>query len=565
MTAVLLALGSLAVASDLEVVSSVDPVWPDDADPALGRVLCNVEAVVRPDGVVEQVMPGPCDGVEEPALLRSFGQAMVDAYRTWTFSPFEASDDGTELIYGEMGVEFVPEGMPRRSVPPEVPAPDPLQLPEPVVHELGPGQTVWHVRVPGVRKVVVNVLFRGGMVELHGSPTELGRAMGWVLDSAGGEYSAAELSVAKDLSETELWSSIGVHDGSVELVVPKTELTRGLQLMGAVLRDPSFPRKDLKRYLQDRREFYEVTGPASQEEVADSAVAYGWFASDHPYGARPAPSTLSAIRRSSLGETYEVWRSTVPLTVLVVGDVSMAELERPLGDLLSGFGTAGTVPKGLPVTAPQRRVLAVNMPGQEQVAIRLRTPAPSEGHEDRVAMRAGQWVLGGHFLSRLNRVLREERGFTYGSRARYNKGRTWGSFTVSVSVAAENVSETVDVIRNEITALAMEGATPEELQAAQRSLVQEWNTTLQTAETAADRYVEALRAEESMSDVRERQTALGILSSREVADVASEWLVPEEGRVWVFVGDRARMEAELAEAGLRPEWLSPKQTVLGNF
>ena len=543
MIELLIGLQSLASAQD------------DGSDPPVVEVAqCVVSVRVGADGVPIEAGVLSCEGE-----IADVEQTVVDHALDMRFDP------ASEERMLELDLEVALSDGPDRSAPPEVVPPQPLELPEPEIHELGPGLTAWHVRVPSVRKVAVHLVFGGGLVELVGSPTQGGRAMGWMVDVATEDRSAADLSRFKDMNEIELWSRIGLHDGAVSLVVPKSNLALGLDLQREVLRQPGFPNKDLKRYLEDQRLYYTVEAPSSQGRVASQTLAYAWFPADHPYGTRPDLAELKQIKSGPLENLYHLWTTSVPIRVVVVGDIDFSEVEGPLTRMLQGLGADVPAARGVPVTPSGPRVLAVHMPGQSQVAVRLRTEAPPEIHEDHVAMIATNWILGGHFLSRLNQVLREEKGYTYGSGSRYRSGLTWGTTTVSVDVDAENLAETLTVINEQIDALAADGVTADEIEAARRGLVQEWNTTMQTADSAASMYLTALEEGRTMAELHAQRVALGELVPADAARVASTWMASTEARTWVFVGDRAKMEPELAEAGLTAEWLDPHGAVLGDL
>lgn len=459
-----------------------------------------------------------------------------------------------------------PPSGPDRSAPPLVAPPDLLVHPEPEVHPLGPGVEAWFVRVPGVRKTVVHVALRRGTVELLGGPTQAGRAFGWLADVAAGDLDAAALSEQTDLLDVDLVSSIGLHGGSVELVVPTESLPDGLALQRLVVREPSFPKKDVKRWVADQELFYTVQGPSSQGSVASSALAFSWFPPDHPYGRRPDLAELRDVKTRTLDGLWQRWIREAPVTVLVVGDVAWADVEPGLRTVLDGLGRAVEPGNGLPVEPPATaRLVAVDMPGQDQVAVRLRMAAPPRDHADQPEMMATNWLFGGHFLSRLNRNLREEKGYTYGSRSIYRSGETWGNVTVEVDVKAENLAETLGEIQAELDALAGSPPDAAELDAMRRSTFSDWNRTRENAERAAALYESALDERHTVAELRARTEAMAATTTEDVARVAREWLSADRPRVWVVVGDRHAIEAELAGQPLAAEWIDPTTAILGTF
>jgi predicted Zn-dependent peptidase len=456
---------------------------------------------------------------------------------------------------------------PVRSEPPAVASPQVLQLDDPVVHELSDAATLHLVHVPGVRKVEVVVMPRTGVLSLV-PPEEhvLGQGVGWLADAASATTDSSTLSSLEDIHNLDVFSTIGNHYGRLGVRVPLEDLAVGLRLLGEVVQAPAFPKAETKRWAVDQRRYFEVTGPASQSRVASAAMAYAWFPADHPYGRRPDLDALEQAKPKSLAALYEQWVASGPVDVLVVGDVRADDVVPPLTAMVGGMGAPGEREAELEFTpTPGRRVIAVDMPGQEQVALRLRLEAPAEGHEHEVAAWAGNYVLGGHFLSRLNTNLREEKGWTYGARSRYRASPHHGSLEVTVDVALANAGPAIDEIEGELARLRDEGVTAGELQLAYRRLVQDWNTTRGTASDAVSRYLDTLLRGESLEAARGRYLALGELSGDDVKAASQEWFGEDAAAVWVLVGDREGLAPQLEERGLQAQWITPQQAILGNF
>jgi zinc protease len=423
----------------------------------------------------------------------------------------------------------------------------------------------WYVRVPGVRKIAIHAVIGRGIVELEGMPDALGRATGALADVAAGDLSGAELSSMRDRYEIELWSAGRLHDAEVSLVVPKDELARGVELQRMVLATPAFPKKDVKRWVLDQELYYTVNGPSSQSGVASAAMSFAWFPADHAYGARPDLAELETVKTRDLRARWEAWTHEAPITLVVTGDVPWETVEPAVLQVAEGLGAKLVPGEALVVAPPASRIIAVDMPGQTQVAVRLRMEGPPRTHADLPAMQATNFLLGGHFLSRLNRNLREARGFTYGSRSAYAFAETWGNVTVEVDVKAENVAATILEIERELQRFVNEPVPPEELDAMRRSLDADWNRTFETAETAMGLYRRALTNEATVAQLRERLVKVGETTTEDVARVTRKWLDADRTRVWVFVGDRKTLEPQLVGLGAPVEWIDPPTAILGRF
>lgn len=455
---------------------------------------------------------------------------------------------------------------PDRSAPPVVLPASVLDQPAPKIHKLWPGMEAWHVRVPGVRKVVVQVVGRQGALELLGKDDGTGEAVGWLMDTATRGHSATQLEILGDLYEIQLTSSLNLHQGSVSLTVPRQDLGLGLELLGEVLKEPKYASRDLKLYQREQRVWVELTAPSSLRAVSSSALTHAWYPADHVYGTRTDLDGVLSLKSRELKQLHRGWMLDTPMVVLVVGDVAWRDVVSDLRAALKGAGSPGGISEEVPFTAPAgQRVFAVDLPEQEQASIRLRMDAPVLGSEDHLPAATMNWILGGHFLSRLNANLREEKGLTYGSRSYYYDGRTRAHFTVSVDVAASDVTTAATEIMVELARLVKDDVSAEELDAAYRGEVSDWNETRQTAGSATRLYRTALDARLAVDQLQTQVEGRAEVSPEDVRRVAGRHLKPGQPRTWVVVGPRAALESQFEELGWEVTWVTPEQAIRGTF
>ncbi len=453
-------------------------------------------------------------------------------------------------------------GAPDRTAPPPVLPATPLALPEPAVYALGPGVEVRHVRIPSVRKVAVEVLLGRGEAHAPEGREAAARAMGALLEAGGAGLGPRRRYKLADLHEIDLQSWLGVRTARLSLTAPRHELEVGLSMLEAVLERPRFPRRELRRHRRQEQLRYLVQAPTSPATTADLAVSYAWFPPDHPYGRRPDLEAIGSVRRREVRRVWAWWAEQAPVTVFVVGDVAWEAVQAPLRRALAPVGVEAPEAPALDVVAPQARVVAVAMPGQEQAVVRLRLPAPPLDHPDQPRLRAAQWALGGHFLSRLNRILREERDYTYGATAAYHAGIGWGALTVEVAVDTSRLAETWRVLQQEVARLREAGVTDDELAGVHQAALQVWNRRLLRATDASALYVDLWHRRHTVEDARRQLEALGSLDGLAVAAAARRWL---EGGVWVVVGDRAKIAPQLKALDVDPDWGTSGEAVLGGL
>lgn len=88
-------------------------------------------------------------------------------------------------------------------------------------------------------------------------------------------------------------------------------------------------------------------------------------------------------------------------------------------------------------------------------------------------------ILGGQFSSRLNHVLREEKGYTYGINSSFNYLQQIGFFEIGSAVQSEHTFESIEIILNEIKKIKEE-ITPEEIEFAKSYLTKRYPSLFQT-------------------------------------------------------------------------------------
>lgn len=454
---------------------------------------------------------------------------------------------------------------PDRTKPPAVAAPTLRTLAEPTVHTVGAAR-VHHIQVPDVRKVSVILSLGRGAVDLDGQPREWTRALGALWAEATKTHPADELALLLDLNDVDLSTQVGPHAGFVELQVPKEKVDVAFSLGRELLTEPTLHKKDVARWIRDRKVWLELNGPSSQSAVADSALTFAWYPADHPYGARPDPLAAAEVTSKQLKAGFASWLSDVPVDVLIVGDLPWSAVEAAVTAMVDGLGASGERSPDLHLTpTPGTRVYAIDMPGQAQVAVRMQTTAPWRPDGDYPASQALNWALGGNFLSRLNSNLREEKGYTYGARSRYFADDTRGSFSVGVDVPSGVLASTVTEIDRELQRTVDAGVTADELDAAWRAMAKDWNETYADAGTATGAYFDGFEHRESMAERQARLQSLDATTPLDVQRVAATVFGAETPRVWVFVGDKAAIEAQLAGFGWTLTWVSPEAALLGTF
>lgn len=176
---------------------------------------------------------------------------------------------------------------------------------------------------------------------------------------------------------------------------------------------------------------------------------------------------------------YDAHIRPATTTVVVVGDLTGVDLPALLETTLGAWtGTPAAPSVHAPVTADDTgRVIIVDRPGSVQTQLLVGRIGPDRHDDAWAAQILGTYCLGGTLTSRLDRVLREEKGYTYGVRAfaqplrsaADGSGRAMLAISGSVDTAstAPALADTWTILRT----LAAEGLTDAEREEAVQFLV----------------------------------------------------------------------------------------------
>ena len=188
--------------------------------------------------------------------------------------------------------------------------------------------------------------------------------------------------------------------------------------------------------------------------------------------------------------------------------------------------------------------------------------APPLDDPDAPAFRLIDHAMGGHFLSRLNADLREVRGLTYGIDSSFGSGQSLGAWTIMTEVRLEDAGEAIGAIDEQLTQLAADGLTENELGDGVRARISGWNATLQTTDRASTVYGSRVRLGWSTADARERLDAYAEVTPARSQEVARRW-IEDQPRAWVIVGERSALQPQLDALDMEVTWLPGELVILG--
>jgi zinc protease len=341
----------------------------------------------------------------------------------------------------------------------------------------------------------------------------------------------------------------------VRLQTLSPQLRPSVDVLADVVLRPSFPQDMLKLAVQRR------LAQIGQEKATPTTAAVRLvppmlYGTANAYGAPLTGSgfeaTVSKLTRDDLVGWHRDWFHPSRTTFIVTGDTTVAaikpELERAFGTWRSGMAPAKRV-QPVPATAG-KRVYLIDRPGAPQSVIVAAHVSETGGQPEDLAIDTVMLNFGGIATSRLNRNLRLDKAWSYGTQGVLQNARGQRPFIVLAPVQTDKTREAVLEVAKELRDVA--GARPvrgEEFASIMRTqtlgLPGRW-ATLASLENAVLQIVNYKYPDDYFSTYARRVRAL---TEQNLADAAAKYIRPEQA-VWMIVGDLAQIEAGIRSLNL---------------
>jgi zinc protease len=426
----------------------------------------------------------------------------------------------------------------------------PYRFPSVVRHRAAGGEVV-AAHLPGHRLAVAVLLLDAGAGREPVGREGLAAVVAKALEEGTSRRDAAEYALALERLGSQLSLSVDWDGFRASVQVEVERLRPAVELLAEAVRSPRLEPADIERVRDDEvtalRMYWANPGPR-----ADAALRADLFGTDVRAG-RPMdgdPTSVTTVSVDDVTGYHAAWL-TRPGTLLVVGDLDRLDLDALAAAAFAG-STGEPIEPGIPLDVAmrtERRILLVDRPGSVQSTLRLGHTAPHRAHPDYVPMTLAGTVLGGAFTSRLNHLLREVRGYTYGVRADFALSRRFGRFVTSAGVQTEVTAPALVDAVAEIARTQAEGVTEQELAVARAWRAGQLSVELQTPGAIANALATVVTygfPDDYHATLREQLLSADVVP---VSSAATAYLRPQ-GLTLVVEGDAAAIRHDLTATGV---------------
>lgn len=342
--------------------------------------------------------------------------------------------------------------------------------------------------------------------------------------------------------------SVGFSASQLFLDVPTTALAQALSLLAEVVARPELAQTQVERHQELRLAEIDQTRASS---ARSAQLAFRKACIPRRYRAsRMAGGTadrVAAITTADVHGFHATHYRPDGATLIITGDVS-TEIYAWIEAAFGAWEVPGTVNPAHPtVTARTPHRWLIDRPGAVQADVRLGALGIDRADPRWADLQVASYAVGGAFLSRLNRVLREERGFTYGVHLVNQPMRAGGLLAVQGSFRTEVVAEAVGLAAD-LVDLSQRPITEDEVAQAVRYYTASAPLRYSTAAGVTQHLAALVAAGLSAEFIDANAYALTQVTPGSASAALSGLLRPDQLTL-VVVGSAKDLTGPLAEAG----------------
>ncbi len=397
--------------------------------------------------------------------------------------------------------------------------------------------------------VSMRLLVRAGSVQDLPGKAGVANLAASLLDQGTTSKTAQQIADQIDFIGGALGAGSGSDLSFVNVIVMKDSFDVGIDLLADVARNPAFAPEEIERQKQQVISNLRVNqgDPDYIASVLFDRLVYGF----HPYGLPNSgtPETLAAITRTDLQAYHR--RNFVPnnMILAIVGDVTSPEAFAAAQRVFGGWPRGEIEPlKIVEPPAPTRRIVIVDKPDAVQTEIRVGQLAIPRKHQDYLTWDLAVKILGGEGANRLHRVLRSERGLTYGAAADTEARKQAGDFVAETDTRTETTGEALRLMVDEISKLQRDRVFERELADAQAYLAGSFPLTIETPNEIATQVLNVVFYDLPVEEIGTFRERVQRVTPDDILRVARFYVRPDRLSI-VLVGNAAEFVPQLRRVG----------------
>lgn len=418
-------------------------------------------------------------------------------------------------------------------------------------HHTDHGLAVWLRHLPSQPRLALQVLIDASVLVEDPAQRGVANLVTMSLDEGTPTLDATGFADALDRTGATFSAGVDAAATFVAARFPAWRFEDALGLVADAILHPVFPEAEIERLVNQRLDSIRRELITPESRAVREFRRHG-VAGDHRL-TWPTAGDRDTVARLGRADALAFHRDMfVPrgLAVVLAGDLSDLDPVATIGDALAGLTPAPQRPPApLLRGRPGPRTIVVDRPGAVQTALRIGRVGPDRSSPDWPALRLASHVLGGSITGRLNTVLREQKGYTYGVNSLLSSQRA-GGFVVATagSVHTEHTAAALRDALDIVADIATVGPTGAELEAARDALIGVQPLRTESVANLATQVAHCLAEDLPHDHVAAVLEQVRDVTASEVVAAAATHLRPDDMTV-IAVGDAASIASDLEAVG----------------
>lgn len=444
-----------------------------------------------------------------------------------------------------------------RSKLPEVGELPELELPELQTFTLSNGLVVALAERHDVPTVQMSLTFDSGYASDFGK--KVGTASFAMSMLREGTETRTSQDIAKELETlgTNLSTGASIDTSRLSMDSLVTNLAPSLDIFADILENASFSDDEIERkranWLENIKR--EKASPNTQALRILPGLIFG---DNHAYGVPLTGSgteqSITSLTRDDLISYRDTWLRPDNARLVIVGATTEAEI-KPLLEEALGEWKAPATPKPTKqftdvAMQTKPRVYIIDQPGTPQSTIFAGHLAPADDAPNAEVLDVANTILGGSFTSRVNMNLREDKGWSYGSRTIWSAYDEAGLFFTLAPVQTDKTKESIQEILKELNQYqTSKPATAEELEKVQMNKTAKLPGAYETKGALLGAIVDTLDKGKDMAWLENYGERVNAITVEDVQSNART-LIDTDALTWVIVGDAKQIADDVRSLNL---------------
>lgn len=469
------------------------------------------------------------------------------------FAVVEESVDDQGGITRDLDQDITIEKIPTtfdRTIEPEK-GPEPLlNVPSVWDEKLSNGLRIYGIEHNELPLIQMRFTISGGM--LLDNPEKIGVAnlMSDIMMQGTKTKTPIELEEAIDA----LGAYISMFTSKEEIVITLNTLAskfdQACALVEEILLEPRWDEKEFDRIKEETIEQINrrKANPNTIASQVFAKLVYGAdnILSNDTYG------TIELVESLTIDDVknfYNKYYSPNVSYISVVGDISQSKAISAFKSLEQKWQDKNvTLPElSTPETPEKAMVYFVDFPGAKQSVLSIGYNSLRYTHPDYYAALVMNYKLGGSFSGRVNLILREEKGFTYGARTGFRGTNYPGTFKASASVQSNSTLESLQIFRDEM-AKYREGVTEEDLAFTKNALIKSNTRRFETINALLGMVNSIAKYDLPRNYIKTREQIVQNMTLEQHKALAQKYINPDR-MYYLVVGDAKTQLKPLKKVG----------------